>query len=572
MDQCVILSIEDDPSTAAAVSAILEGEGHKVLEAGDGQSGLQIFDAENPHLVMLDLSLPDISGLEVLKKITEASDLTPVIVISGNSETDSVIRTFRQGAWDYLIKPVIDPSEILARVDANIRRAAEKRRHRETGKVLKRLVQQSVASLEQQKLKLTQEIEERKRLERILEQAKREWEQIMDSLPDFVFLIDTNYRIIRLNKTMAKGLGKHPGDLVGRRCFEVLHGSNEIPSYCPHQAILREGKNFTLEAFDEYLDSHIEITATPYLDPDGTVIGTVCVVRDISHRKEAEKEREELHIQLLHAQKLEAVGRLAAGIAHEINTPVQYVGSNMDFFQESFEEISEFMAAFTEGIEGEIPEKEAVRLLENTRQMLEEMDWQYLRQEVPAAIDQAREGVARVTKIVRAMKEFSHPGSKEKKHEDVNKIIQTTVTIAKNEWKYSSDVVLDLDGDLPPVPCISDELGQVFLNMLVNAAHAISDKLGSNPEGDKGKIVITTRQEGGSVVITIEDDGSGIPQEIQDKIFEPFFTTKEAEKGTGQGLAISRDVIVEKHGGTIEVESEPGRGTRFTMTLPLSGS
>ncbi len=296
----------------------------------------------------------------------------------------------------------------------------------------------------------------------------------------------------------------------------------------------------------------------------------VAILRDLTKRLEMEKERERLATELLHAQKLESVGRLAAGIAHEINTPTQYVGTNIDFLDDAFNDLTEVIDTNHELLDRAEQEKFSLQIVEKIREKEEEVDLDYLREEIPGAIEQSREGIKRVTSIVRAMKEFSHPGSKQKEPVDINKLIETTVTIARNEWKYVSDVTLDLSPELHPVPCLSDEMGQVVLNMIVNAAHAIEVKLGDNPQGDKGTITIATAVVDKWAEIRISDTGMGMPPDILDKIFEPFFTTKDVGKGTGQGLAISRSVVVEKHGGSIDVESEPGRGTTFIIRLPLN--
>lgn len=167
------------------------------------------------------------------------------------------------------------------------------------------------------------------------------------------------------------------------------------------------------------------------------------------------------------------------------------------------------------------------------------------------------------------MKEFSHPGSKEKEPRNLNQIINTTVTVARNEWKYVSEIELDLDPMLPDIPLLADEIGQVVLNMLVNASHAIGEKITDNPDGEKGTITIQTRALDHRIEVRISDTGNGIPVKIQDRIFDPFYTTKKVGKGSGQGLAISHDVIVEKHGGSIEFETESGKGTHFIIGLPL---
>jgi signal transduction histidine kinase len=289
----------------------------------------------------------------------------------------------------------------------------------------------------------------------------------------------------------------------------------------------------------------------------------IAIVRDISERLEEEQEKERLQSQLLHAQKLESVGQLAAGIAHEINTPTQFIGNNLDFFDEAVGDIGILMQE-VEQIAGEAEENTAKAL----RRAMEEADWEYLAEELPQAVSQSRDGIKRVSSIVRAMKEFSHPGSKEKEPQNLNQIINTTVTVARNEWKYVADVDLDLDPNLPSVPLLADEIGQAILNMLVNAAHAIGDKLGDNPSGDKGTITITTGSSEHGIELRISDTGAGIPKDIVSRVFDPFFTTKDVGKGTGQGLAIAHDVIL-KHDGQVRVESTPGEGTTFYISLPL---
>lgn len=404
---------------------------------------------------------------------------------------------------------------------------------------------------------------------RLIEHVKKEVTNILDSIPAYIALIDKNHKIVRLNMPMAKAFGKHPRQLIGQKCFELCHEDKKIPDFCPHRQAMKEGISVTTEIHEKNLGGYVEVTATPFLDPDGTLIGSIHVVRDINKRKIAEKEKDNIMTQLLQAQKLEEVGRLAAGIAHEINTPSQYVASNLEFLKESFEEISALVSSCENMVRSTT---QGCSHLQELEKAFEDADWEYLKEELPQAISQAQEGINRVTRIVRAMKEFSHPGPKEKTYLDINRIIETTVTISKNEWKYVSDVILDLQDDVPPVNCMGDEIGQVILNMLVNAAHAISEKLGENPEEEKGIINISTEKEEEYAKITIRDNGAGIPDEILDKIFDSFFTTKEAGRGTGQGLAIARNIIEANHGGSISVTSKTGEGACFTIKLPINGS
>ena len=271
--------------------------------------------------------------------------------------------------------------------------------------------------------------------------------------------------------------------------------------------------------------------------------------------------------QLLQANKLESVGQLAAGIAHEINTPTQYIGSNIDFLGDSFGGMQRLLHELSRQLgQGEGKAELNRSILSG---LLAEIDWEYLEEEIPTAIKQSKEGIKRISTIVQAMKEFSHPSSKEKVKNDLNKLIETTVVVTSNEWKYVADVQTDLDPSLPLVSCLADELGQVFLNILVNAVHAIESKIRTEGSKDRGLILISTRHSEETVEVRISDSGSGIPEEIIGRIFDPFFTTKTVGKGTGQGLAIVHDVITKKHGGTIRVESTPGQGATFIIGLPI---
>lgn len=271
--------------------------------------------------------------------------------------------------------------------------------------------------------------------------------------------------------------------------------------------------------------------------------------------------------ELAAAQKLESVGRLAAGVAHEINTPVQFVSDNLQFVRTSMADIATVIHAYRDlrdaaRSSGDVVA--AVRLAEDAEKAA---DLDYVLSNAPEALDSSIEGLGRIATIVRSMKEFAHPDQAHKTLADLNQAIRSTLVIAHNEYKYVAELGTQF-GDLPPIPCFLGEINQVVLNLLVNASHAISDVVKGT--GTLGKLNVRTRLDGNEVEISISDTGTGIPESARDKIFDPFFTTKEVGKGTGQGLAIAHSVIVKKHGGTLRFETECGKGTTFLIRLPIN--
>lgn len=298
---------------------------------------------------------------------------------------------------------------------------------------------------------------------------------------------------------------------------------------------------------------------------------TVAELEDQRRRLErALTELQSRQARLLHAHKLEAIGQLAAGIAHEINTPTQYVTDNVAFLSRSFDRLCEVVVAAREAVassrrpDGEVP-SELARL----DAVLASSRLDYVLAEAPKALEQSTEGLRRVASIVAAMKDFSHPSEGEKIPCDLAEAIASTITVATNEWKYVAEIETIFDPEVPLVRCLRDEINQVILNLIVNAAHAIDDAVVGGSAG-KGTIRIETTSVDGWAEIRVSDTGSGIPEGARGRVFDPFFTTKPVGKGTGQGLAIAYAVIVEKHGGEIAFETELGRGTTFIIRLPVN--
>jgi len=280
-------------------------------------------------------------------------------------------------------------------------------------------------------------------------------------------------------------------------------------------------------------------------------------------------EKVQERVRVAQSQKLESIGQLAAGIAHEINTPTQFVGDNTRFCQDSFGDIENILQAYKRLLDRCQNLDSMTDLVSEVNAKIEELDLDYLIEEIPRSIQQSLDGIERVTTIVRSMKEFSHPGERSQTLLDLNRAIESTITVARNEWTYVSEMVTHLDPSLPSVLCYPSDFNQVILSIIVNAAHAIEE---SNKDGQIGTITITTAVVNDKVEVRIADSGCGMPPEIQSKIFDPFFTTKQVGKGTGQGLALAYNCIVKRLGGELNVDSNVDQGTTFIIRLSIGAT
>ncbi len=399
------------------------------------------------------------------------------------------------------------------------------------------------------------------------EQEKIQLSEVLDESSNEIYFFDSeSHGFVRVNRGAIDNLGYSaeamrqmtPLDLMPDHDVASLNGLLRPLREGRENELLFETRHRRKNGSEYHVQVHLQLsrmTEPPIF---------VAIVTDITQRKD-------LETQLAQAQKMQSIGQLAAGIAHEINTPAQFVGDNTRFVQDAFKDLIELSNRFKTLYAAARNDAITPELLEEVASSMESADVEFLIDEVPTAIDQSLEGISRISNIVRAMKEFSHPGGKEFEPTDLNSAIRNTITVASNEWKYVADIETCLADDLPPVPCFQQEINQVVLNLIVNAAHAIEDvRAGTSDE--KGVIRIATSATGTDVEVTISDTGCGIPDDIRERIFEPFFTTKEVGKGSGQGLAMAYMTIVDKHKGQLLVESAPGEGTTFTIRLPLDRS
>ncbi len=415
-----------------------------------------------------------------------------------------------------------------------------------------------------------------KEAEAELRRERQLLEQVLETLPASVFWVDRDLILTGSNSRFATGAGHpDPEAVIGRPLAEVCGWLADQSRMEALARLATGGDSASVESVRAVDPAGATRTLESYRVPlraaDGQVGGLLGMLIDVT-------EQEELKARVEETSNLESIGQLAAGVAHEVNTPTQFVGDNVAFLRSGVDDLLRVVEAGRTLVDAVRGGGDVAEALADHDAAVAAADLDFLMEELPAAGEQAQTGMNRVSHIVRAMKDLSHPGSEVMEPVDVNRLIDSTVVVAASEWKYVAEVDLDLDPELPLVVCHGFKLSQAVLNLIVNAAHAITDALVAGHDagrsfsasGHLGQIAITTASVDGEAVITVADTGSGIPPEVRDRIFEPFFTTKAVGRGSGQGLPLVLSVVT-AHGGSLDLDSEPGLGTTFTLRLPLGG-
>ncbi len=396
------------------------------------------------------------------------------------------------------------------------------------------------------------------------ESQLRKMKEVIEQSPLAIVITDTEGNIEYVNPKFVETTGYESYEVLGKNPRFLKSDYTTKDEYKKLWETIKSGKQWkgvfrNKKKNGEYFwESAIII---PVKDTNGEITNFLAIKEDIT---EQIKMKNELDL----SRKMEAIGQLASGIAHEINSPLQFISGNIEFIGNAFEDFLKYIKETETEIKENIPDNFLGEVEKIIKTEKEKFDIEYLQNEIPEAISQTKEGIEKVTKIVKTMKEYAHPHSGKKEPADIVKAIENTVLLTRNAWKYVADVETDLCENPPRVYCNIDLINQALINVFVNAAQAIEEKIGNRPE-TKGLIKIETECSNDFITIKISDNGIGIPNEYLDKIFEPFFTTKEVGKGTGQGLALVHDIIVNKHGGTINVETKPNEGTTFIIKLPL---
>jgi PAS domain S-box-containing protein len=510
-----VLVVDDNPVDRELIASLLAAK-YTVVCAADATAGLEAFRTERPDCVLLDHHMPGLAGLDALVQFVRAGAM--VVMLTGANTDDLAAHAFKRGARDYVLKTALNRN------------------------ALDRIVAREL---------------ERRRLELDLQATQQRFDEVAARIPEVLWMRGLDGEFLYLSPAFEQIWGVPRAQMTPESWVNALHAEDKEAERKAVEQI-RAGREYEGEfriVRPDGAERHIKNRGYPIFE-NGELVRFGGVARDVT-------EEMRLQAELRLAQKLEAIGQLAAGIAHEINTPAQYVGDNVAFLADGFRDLLPVLHGFNDALgNGNIAAPAAERL----HGLAKTADLPYLLAEIPAAIEQAGAGMKQITKIVRAMKEFSHPDD-EMTLTDLNHIIANTVTVARNAWKYVAEVVFDFAQDLPPVVCLPSEINQVVMNLVVNAADAIGDVVAGTDR--KGEIRIRTRKDELFALIEIEDSGCGIPQRMIERIFDPFFTTKAPGKGTGQGLAIARRIVVDHHHGVLRVTSEVGKGTRFSIRIPI---
>jgi PAS domain S-box-containing protein len=395
--------------------------------------------------------------------------------------------------------------------------------------------------------------------EHSLARAEERHRLLAENSGDLITRHSPDGRLFYASEACHELLGYTPEELIAQDPWDIMHpedaaqfgGADAAPFPLP------AGRELTFRI--RHRDGHwvwIEAVASLLRDEEGALEEIQVFSRNVTDRRAREARFHE-------ESKLESLGRLSAGLAHEINSPIQFVGDNARFLAEAYQDLIRIVLFYRGLLDSSAPLAWEERRAQ-MRQAEEGIEFDYLQTEIPSAVEQTLHGIERVSTIVRAMKTFSHPGHQEQVPADLNEAIEATATVTRHQVNSVADLHLEL-AELPPVRCNIADLNQVFLNLIVNAADAIADT------GEPGVITVATALDGDHVTIAITDTGGGIPDDVRSKIFDPFFTTKDVGKGSGQGLPLAHAVIHEGHGGTLTVDSTVGTGSTFTVRLPLDG-
>jgi PAS domain S-box-containing protein len=393
------------------------------------------------------------------------------------------------------------------------------------------------------------------------EETRDRLETLLEFAPAFIIAMNREGNIEFINRTLPQYTKK---DTIGSSFRLYFAADRHLFMETMFRTVYEKGSTEVFELSTPGPDG-VPVWFESHIGPmriGGQIVGTVLVSQDVTERKRAQ-------VELLAGRHMALLGTLAAGVAHEINTPVQFVGDSIHFLRDAAKDLLDLLGKLQDLRQAALEGRPLDEMVRAAAKAEEAADLPYIRQNMPQAFENCISGLNQVATIVRSLKDFSHPSEKEMVPTDLNRTVQNSLTIATSEYKFVATLEMEL-GDLPPVTCHANEIGQAVLNITVNAAHAIADAVGGSDR--KGVITVRTWRDGDFAVISIHDTGDGIPENVRSRIFDPFFTTKEVGRGTGQGLAIAWSAVKERHKGQLTFETKKGEGTTFFMRLPIAGT
>lgn len=529
-----VLIADDMRVERMILKAHLSKWGYDVIETDGGEAALkELLKPDGPQMAILDWVMPGMTGPEVVRIVRAQRKNAYVycILVTALGSKADIIEGLQAGADDYVTKPV-NADELQVRLNG---------------------AQRLIGALEAQRL------------------SELKMQALLDSAGDAILITNPDGVIESANPHASRLFAGGDEDLSGKSVLNFIDDTAVQEIFAEHLIAVSElgaelqSQSRRREVSVKRGDGGTSVVAIKVsrLNPDDPSQLSIFMT-DITEQKR-------LEVKVQHTNKLEAVGQLAAGIAHEINTPIQFVGDSVGFARESADQLLQLIELYDKTLDNLPDGVVSEDSWESIDDLREDADIEFLQQQLPLSFNRAGEGLARIAKIVRAMKEFSRRDEVlEMKNASIEEGLQSTLVVAQNEYRYVADVEEYYD-DLPPVRCNLGDLNQVFLNLIVNASHAIADKIGFRPQ-EKGIIRVKTYREDDVAVVEIGDTGNGIPSHLHERIFEPFFTTKEVGRGSGQGLAISHSIVVDKHKGQLSFETQEGVGTTFYIKLPIQGA
>ena len=542
-----ILVVEDDPLNRTLLEGLLSKASINIDQLTLTESLEAAVEHLNEHLcdiVLLDLNLPDSEGLNTLTSIAECGNDIAIVVITGEYNDDVGLKAVTHGAQEYLVKGRYDPY------------------------ILGKSITYAI---------------ERKQAEEQLLKKENQYRTLVENLPQRILLKDKDSVFVSCNESYADEFGMTSAEMVGKTDYDFYKKQSADRYRASDNEVMKSKvrKDDYITLTEKNNEKIVHVIKTPVIDEKDELVGVLCIFEDVTKQKQAERSAkqayEELHetheelkgvqSQIIQNEKLASIGQLAAGVAHEINNPMGFVSSNFETLQgyvRKFQSLFDAYSLFVTEAKSE-GGKKLLDKVEEIEELREDTQIDFVIEDIEGLFSDMQDGLERITNIVQNLRDFSRIDQRGELAEyDLNDGIRSTLVVAKNEIKYDAKVKTDFN-EMPLILCNSGQINQVFLNMLINAAQAIK----SQEKKAKGTITIKTYTDDENVICEVSDNGPGIPPDKVSKIFDPFFTTKAPGKGTGLGLSVSHDIIVNKHKGTLLVDSTVGEGTKFTIKLPI---